>query len=158
MKGYRIFWGAIFIAAALLSFACAPQAAGMQDGYYMAEAAAFDLHGWKEFVAIYVSNNKIITVEYNAKNASGFIKSWDTEYMRVMNQSDGNYPNKYTRHYSARLLEMQDPGNIYAVSGATHSHASFQLLAKAAIAQAQAGDKQVAFVDLSGAATQKSKG
>ena len=48
----------------------------MQDGYYTAEAAEYS-HGWKEYVTICVMENQIVSVEYNAKNASGFIKSWD---------------------------------------------------------------------------------
>jgi major membrane immunogen (membrane-anchored lipoprotein) len=146
----RLFLGAALAIAVLSSAACASNAQGMRDGYYAAEAASFDAHGWKEFISIYVSNNKIISIEYNAKNASGFIKSWDTEYMRAMNRSDANYPNKYTRYYAARLLDEQNPDLVDAISGATHSHVSFQLLAKAAIVQAKAGDKQVALIDLSG--------
>lgn len=124
------------------------RAAAMQNGFYTAEARDFDDKGWKEYVTIYVSGNTIITVDYNAKNASGFIKSWDMEYMRKMNASDGTYPNKYTREYAEALLNRQEPDKVDAISGATHSHVSFQQLAKAVIAQACAGDPNVAYVDL----------
>ena len=120
----------------------------MQDGYYTAEAANFDENGWKEYITIYVSNDKIITVEYDAKNASGFIKSWDMEYMRVMNEKDGTYPNKYVRAYTEALLNRQEPEKVDAVAGATHSHTTFQLLARAAMKQAEMGDKNVAFVQV----------
>jgi major membrane immunogen (membrane-anchored lipoprotein) len=95
-----------------------------------------------------VDSGRIVTVEYNAKNASGFIKSWDQEYMRTMNAVDGTYPNEYTRIYAAELLATQDANNIDAISGATNSCASFKTLAAAAIARSEAGDKGVAFVDL----------
>jgi major membrane immunogen (membrane-anchored lipoprotein) len=125
------------------------EALKLYDGYFTAEAASFDSQGWKEFVSIYVNNNKIVTVEYNAKNASGFIKSWDMDYMRLMNASKGTYPNKYTRTYAQALLNRQDPSKIDAMTGATESWRSFVLLAGAAIDQAKAGNKKVAFIDTS---------
>jgi major membrane immunogen (membrane-anchored lipoprotein) len=121
----------------------------LQDGYYTAEMSDFDDHGWKEFVSIHVNNGRIDTVEYNARNASGFIKSWDPEYMRRMNAIDGTYPNKYTRMYATALLASQDPGSIDAISGATNSYHTFILLAEAVLEQAKAGIKQVAFVKAS---------
>jgi major membrane immunogen (membrane-anchored lipoprotein) len=117
-------------------------------GYYMAEAKDFDSHGWKEYVSVFINNNQIISVEYNAKNAAGFIKSWDMDYMRTMNSVSGTYPNEYTRFYAGALLESQDPDRVDALSGATNSYRSFKLLAKAAIAQARVGDKSVSFIDI----------
>jgi major membrane immunogen (membrane-anchored lipoprotein) len=123
----------------------------MRNGYFTAEASAFDAYGWKEFVTIYVNNNKIVTAEYNAKNASGFIRSWDMDFMRRMNETYGTYPNKYTRTYTVALLNKQDPAQISPIPGAAQSQKSFQLLAATAISQAKAGDRKVAFVNLPGA-------
>lgn len=137
--------------AALLFCACDSRGEGMVDGFYTAEAAEFDEHGWKEYITIYVKNGAIATVDYNAKNASGFIKSWDMEYMRVMSTTDGTYPNEYTRIYAEELLNRQDPGKVDVIAGATHSHGSFQQLAGAAMQQALLGDENVVFVNLTGA-------
>lgn len=52
----------------------------LQDGYYTAQAAEFS-HGWKEYVTIIVKGGSIVSVEYNAENASGFIKSWDSNWL-----------------------------------------------------------------------------
>jgi major membrane immunogen (membrane-anchored lipoprotein) len=123
---------------------------GMRDGYYTAETRGFDSYGWKEVVSIYVNSNKIVTVEYKAENVSGFIKSWDMDYMRGMNVVSGTYPNKYSRIYAAGLLETQNPAKVDAVTGATESFLIFRLLAEAAIARARAGDKEVALVDIPG--------
>ena len=101
---------------------------GLQDGYYTAQAAEFS-HGWKEYITILVRDGSIISVEYNAENASGFIKSWDNAYMQ--NQ----------------LLEGQGEGSIDGMTGATSSHESFQILAKAVVEQARKGDSSIAFVD-----------
>ena len=141
------------IAAILLSLlltvpllaGCGSQA-GLQDGYYTAQAAEFS-HGWKEFITILVKDGSIVSVEYNAENASGFIKSWDNAYMQTMLHSNGTYPNEYTRNYANQLLEGQGQGSIDAITGATSSHSSFQILAQAVLEQAQKGDSSIAVVD-----------
>ena len=92
----------LLMTAALLT-ACGGQA-GLQDGYYTAQMSQFS-HGWKEYITILVKGGSIISVEYNAENASGFIKSWDNAYMQNMLHSNGTYPNEYTRYYAGQLLE-----------------------------------------------------
>ena len=62
----------VLVSLALLS--CGSRASDLKDGYYTAEQAEFDEHGWKEYVTICVSGGEIILIEYNAFNASGFIK------------------------------------------------------------------------------------
>ena len=119
---------------------------GLQDGYYTAQAAEFS-HGWKEYITIMVKGGSIVSVEYNAENASGFIKSWDNAYMQNMLHSNGTYPNEYTRYYAGQLLDGQGQGEIDALSGASSSHGSFQLLAKAVLEQARLGDSSIVFVD-----------
>ena len=86
-------------------------------------------------------------MEYNAENASGFIKSWDNAYMQNMLHSNGTYPNEYTRYYANQLLEGQGEGGIDAITGATSSHSSFQILAQAVLEQARKGDSSIAIVN-----------
>ena len=119
---------------------------GLQDGYYTAQAAEFS-HGWKEYITILVRDGSIISVEYNAENASGFIKSWDNAYMQNMLHSNGTYPNEYTRYYAGQLLEGQGEGVIDAISGATSSHSTFQMLAQAVLEQARKGDSSIVTVE-----------
>ena len=120
----------------------------LQDGYYTAQAQEFS-HGWKEYVTIMVKGGSIVSVEYNAENASGFIKSWDNAYMQNMLHSNGTYPNEYTRNYARQLLEGQGKGQIDAISGASSSHDSFKKLAAAVLEQAKKGDSDVVIVDTS---------
>ena len=134
----------VMLIAQLLA-ACGSQA-GLQDGYYTAQASEFS-HGWKEYITILVKGGSIISVEYNAENASGFIKSWDNAYMQSMLQDQGTYPNEYTRNYANQLLEGQGEGSIDAITGATSSHESFQILAQAVLEQARQGDSSIVFVD-----------
>jgi major membrane immunogen (membrane-anchored lipoprotein) len=133
------------LAAAALGFFPSGTRKTMRDGYYTAEMEDY-YHGWKEFLTIYVNNGKIVAAEYDAKNASGLIKSWDMDYMRRMNKTDGNYPNKYTRNYASELIARQTADAMDAMSGATESFHFFRALAGAVIIQAVTGDKKVAFV------------
>ncbi len=136
----------LLLMASLLT-ACGTQA-GIQDGYYTAQASEFS-HGWKEYVTILVKGGKIISVEYNAENASGFIKSWDNTYMQTMLHVNGTYPNEYTRYYANQFLEGQGEGTIDAISGASSSHGTFQILSQAVLEQARKGDSTILVVDTS---------
>ena len=127
--------------------ACGNQT-GLQDGYYTAQVSEFS-HGWKEYITIMVKGGSIVSVEYNAENASGFIKSWDNAYMQTMLHSNGTYPNEYTRNYASQFLEGQGTGEVNAITGATSSHGSFQKLSAAVLDQARKGDSSVVFVDTS---------
>ena len=139
---------AIFLSLLLmmsLLTACGDQPR-LQDGYYTAQAEEFN-YGWKEYITILVKGGNIVSVEYNAENASGFIKSWDNAYIQTMLHSDGTYPNEYTRYYANQLLEGQGEGSIDAITGASSSHASFQILAQAVLEQARKGDSSIVFID-----------
>ena len=137
--------GLILLTTLLLS-ACGPADGVMTDGYYTAKMADFDDHGWREVVTIYVNDSVIVSVDYEAMNESGFIKSWDMDYMRDMNAADGTYPNKYVRMYSEALINYQNPAKVQAITGATHSFHTFEALATAAIEHARAGNTDVAYV------------
>ena len=121
-------------------------ASELQDVYYTAQASEFS-HGWKEYITIMVKGGSIVSVEYNAENPSGFIKSWDNAYMQTMLHSDGTYPNEYMRFYASQLLEDGQADGIDALTGATSSHSSFQKLAEAVLEQARKGDSSIVIVD-----------
>ena len=146
MKRIFAMLSALLLTASLLA-ACGGRA-GLQDGYYTAQASEFS-HGWKEYITILVKGGSIVSVEYNAENASGFIKSWDNAYMQTMLHSNGTYPNEYTRYYAGQLLEGQGEGVIDAISGASSSHGTFQLLAQAVLEQARKGDSSIVTVEAS---------
>ncbi|MCI9036891.1 MAG: FMN-binding protein [Oscillospiraceae bacterium] len=138
----------ILMVLLLLPLAACGDKGGLQDGYYTAQADQFS-HGWKEYITIMVKGGSIVSVEYNAENASGFIKSWDNAYMQNMLHSNGTYPNEYTRNYASQLLEGQGEEPIDGLTGATSSHGSFQKLAAAVLEQARKGDSHTVFVDTS---------
>ncbi|MCI8668718.1 MAG: FMN-binding protein [Lachnospiraceae bacterium] len=136
---------AFILAGMMLLTACGEQT-GLQDGYYTAQAKEFH-HGWKEYITIMVKGGNIVSVEYNAENASGFIKSWDSSYMQTMLHNTGTYPNQYTRYYAGQLLDGQGEEEIDALTGATTSYGSFQKLETAVIEQAMQGDSNIVIVD-----------
>ena len=144
MKRIFVILVSLLLTASLLT-ACGNQT-GLQDGYYTAQVSEFS-HGWKEYITILVKGGSIVSVEYNAENASGFIKSWDNTYMQTMLHDTGTYPNEYTRYYANQLLQGQGQGGIDAISGASSSHASFQILARAVLEQARKGDSSIVLVD-----------
>lgn len=119
---------------------------GLQDGYYTAQASEYNF-GWKEYITIMVKGGSIVSVEYNAENESGFIKSWDNAYMQNMLHSNGTYPNEYTRNYASQLLEGQGDKKMDALSGASSSYKSFQKLAAGVLEQAKRGDSSILLVD-----------
>ena len=118
----------------------------MKDGYYTAEMEEFS-HGWKEYVCIQVKDNTIVSAEFNAKDASGFVKSWDNEYLRNMGLVDGTYPNRYTREYVKQLMEQQKDIKVELLTGATHSGDNFAKLVPAVMEQARKGDSNVVQVE-----------
>ena len=139
------------VLAAALSAAgpagCSPEAPDrLLDGYYTAEAADFDPQGWKEFLTIYVSAGRIVSAEYDARNASGFLRTWDIAEMRTSNNARASHQIQAARAYRATLLTRQDPTKIGPLPGLAQAHPAFQRLAEAAVAQARSGDPRVVFV------------
>lgn len=134
----------LFLVSVLLLSGCQSQSE-MKDGFYTAEMSSYS-HGWKEYVCIMVKDNQIVSVEFNAKDSSGYIKAWDNGYMQNMLTVKGTYPNEYTRYYAAELLAQQNDSAIDALTGATSSGNNFNQLIKAVIEQAKKGDSTVVTV------------
>ena len=147
MKEKRNFFIVICLLACILVSGCGSRKAKdqRQDGYYTAMMEEYSF-GWREYVTICVMDGKIVSVEYNAKNASGFVKSWDNVYMGNMNSVKGTYPNRYTRYYAAQLLEEQGADNIDMLAGASSSGGNFRRLAAAVLECAKRGDTEIALV------------
>jgi len=142
-------WAALALGLALFPAACGEgPPPGLKDGYYTAEAAAFDAQGWKEFLTICVFNGRIVSAEYDSRNSSGFLRSWDMADKRRSTQATGTNQSRYSREYAAALLHRQDPDLLTPVPGASQVHQNFQSLAQAAVKKALAGDRGVAFVPL----------
>lgn len=121
---------------------------GLKNGFYTAEMSDYS-HGWKEYLCILVKDDTIVYAEFNAKNASGYIKAWDNAYMENMAAVSDTYPNDYTRRYVAQLIEKQRTDGIDMISGASSSGSNFLKLAAAVIEQASKGNPDTAIVESS---------
>ena len=143
-------WCTVFLGIFLIfSYgSCARMDNSLMDGYYTAEAAVFDDYGWKEYVTVRISGGRIIHVEFNAFNSSGFLKSWDMNYMRLMNAESGTYPSAYSRIYGGKFLEKQGTEGLECISGATYSYNTFLRLAEAVLENARTGDTEPRRVNL----------
>lgn len=136
---------ALMLLGCLCAQGCSSEDGALKDGYYSAEMSDYS-HGWKEYITICVRGEKIVSAEYNARNASGFIKSWDMDYMRNMDAINGTYPNRYTRTYAGAFLENQGVDGVDAIAGASTSYGTFKQLAQAVVERSMAGDTSVAVV------------
>jgi len=137
--------GLLLICMLILTGCGKEEESKMIDGTYTAQMADYS-YGWREYVTITVKNNVIIAAEYNAENASGFIKSWDNTYMNNMKPVTGTYPNEYTRLYAAQLTGQSKAPTIDTVSGASRSGENFKRLSVAVVNQALKGDSTIAIV------------
>lgn len=136
---------AMIVLMLVMFFGCSQENQTLKDGYYTAEMAEYH-NGWKEFVTICVKSGDIVSVEYNAANESGFIKSWDMAYMRRMNGARGTYPNQYTREYARQVIEKQNAEEIDAISGASTSVKLFEKLIAAAMELSKTAKTEVTIV------------
>ncbi|MDR1127961.1 MAG: FMN-binding protein [Treponema sp.] len=128
------------------TLSCTNSSSRLRDGYYTAEMSGYDKYGWKEFMTVCVNNGIISQVEFNAKDIGGFIKSWDTDYMRAMKAADGTYPNEYSRFFSSQFVQDQNVDSIDALAGATDSRGNFILLGQAVLKSARSGAAPVVVV------------
>jgi major membrane immunogen (membrane-anchored lipoprotein) len=124
---------------------CANSEIELKNGYYTAEMAGYS-NGWKEFVTVHIKDDTILSVEYNAKNQSGLLASWDMAYMRKMSVAQGTYPNHYTRAYARQVIAKQSGESIDTVAGATLSGEKFRVLIAAALDMSRQGKNDVVIV------------
>ncbi len=142
---------AFFVGAlVLVALGCSPGKDFLHDGYYSAQSSEFNRDGWQAFVTLFVHNNRIITAEFNAKNRSGLMMSWDVLYLGRLKAVLGVHPNQIVREYTNELLNRQDPGQVRRVAADTLFYDTFTELSTAALAQARAGDKAVAVIPAAG--------
>jgi major membrane immunogen (membrane-anchored lipoprotein) len=141
-------WGTVLVFFLSIVISCTNSSSRLRDGYYTAEDGEYDKYGWKSFMTICVNNGIISQVEFNAKDMGGFIKSWDMDYMRVMNAVSGTYPNEYSRFYASQFMEDQNVDSIDVLTGATDSWEHFVQLARAVLENARNGVTSVAVISI----------
>jgi major membrane immunogen (membrane-anchored lipoprotein) len=131
-----------------LIIGCDNYGAGLQDGYFTAISEHYDKEGWRDYLTIFVNNGAITTVEFNAVNATGFLKSWDMDYLSQAQLESGVNPNHYARLYANQLIALQDPEQIRGAVGGDRVRQIFTVLAKEAISQSTMGDFSLVSVSI----------
>lgn len=109
------------------------QQTSYKDGVYYVEKADFDEHGWKAIVTAVVKDGKIADVFFDEINKDGLVKSFDIEYAADMKAKSGTTPLDTYSQLQTALIAKQNPENVDAVTGATHSSDSFKEMVKAAL-------------------------
>lgn len=99
-------------------------------------------------MTLYVSNGRIVTVEFNSKSSSGFARSWDVRCMRGEAMAQDQHYRMAIREYAAALVDKQQPAAVGPLQVCVKTHKPFQALAEAAVSQAKSGIKDVAVVAL----------
>jgi major membrane immunogen (membrane-anchored lipoprotein) len=133
----------------LLVAACnSAPSTGLKDGYFTAMAQGLDDKGWQEFLTISVTNGEITTAEFNARNVSGLLRSWDPVLQRHTHRTHGVNANAWQRLYANSLVAVQKPDLIEPMPGGRRLHAVFVALAQAAVDNSRLGREEVALVEL----------
>jgi major membrane immunogen (membrane-anchored lipoprotein) len=132
----------------LVTPGCESQEGALKDGYYTAAASDFNADGWKDYLTIYVKNGSIVTAEYNAYNATGLLRSWDTDYLKSIRKPGSQSPNHYPRQYCSFLVAVQNPSRVQTIDGGRKTHEIFVALAKAALDYSRLGKNAIAEVSL----------
>lgn len=105
-----------------------------EDGVYFAQKEDFDDHGWKAMATIIVKDGKITHVFFDEINEEDVLKSFDPEYAANMKDKSGTTPLEAYNNLEQALITKQNPEQVDAVTGATHSSDTFKELAKEALA------------------------
>ena len=76
---------------------CKKEENRLEDGFYTVEMSDY-INGWKEFVTIRVSGSKIVTVEYNSRNSSGFTNPGTFPICAICSIKKGHIPTAIHEH------------------------------------------------------------
>lgn len=118
------------------------------DGEYKAEFAEFDSNGYKDFLRVTVKDGKISSVEYNAMDANGNLKTDDEKFGAKMEKVNGTSPKRFSADLANQLIENGNIEGVDDVAGATWSSNSFRALFNALHENnMQTGDTTVAIVE-----------
>jgi major membrane immunogen (membrane-anchored lipoprotein) len=119
------------------------------DGTYKVSADAFDKNGWKDFVEVTITSDKITAVTFDSTDQNGSLKTANADYKKNMQAANGEYPEKYTSELEQQLLSKQVISQVDAVTGATTSSKNFTTLVEYALDDmAEIGNNQPAVIKL----------
>ncbi len=110
-----------------------------ENGIYKAEDSGFP-HGWKAYMEAEIKNDKLVSVDFDYRNADNQLKSQTTTATYPMDP----HPTVWLPAYEAQLLKLDltkmEP-DIDGVSGATSGTYAANALLGAILKAAKTGDK-----------------
>lgn len=119
----------------------------LSPGTYTVKYDQPDWHGWKAFLIMKINDKgEIEEVTYDYVNKSGDLKTQDQAYNQEMKRESGLGPSDYCPRFAKNLQVYQNPEEVDAITGATHSSHSFKQLARAAFKNAQIGDHSLIII------------
>lgn len=136
MKTYRAMTLVTALILLILTGCTLPHDKLMQDGTYEVTFDKPDSTGWRAFLRLKITGNRITEVEYDywgTAEKMNILKSSDTSYAEAMASVTGTKPELYITQLEQNLLLTQNPDKIETVSGATTSSRDFKHFAKIAV-------------------------
>ena len=124
-----------------------------QDGTYEVEMPEYD-NGWKDFVRLTIIGGEVESIQYDARDEDGQLKSADEKYERDMisgNAANGlpeTYPADYIQKLVDSYMQSGSAEEIDSVAGATISTHRFQKLLRHALKSARQGRTELFAVPL----------
>lgn len=125
--------------------------AELQDGTYTLEEKNYN-NGYRTVFSIEVEDGKITKSDFDNVDEDGNSKKDDEEYNEAMEDESGVGPDEYIDTLNDELVKTMGeedaaPGDVEAVSGATHSSETFVLYAEQLVNAAEKGDTDTIEVD-----------
>lgn len=138
---------AVFFVVSLTSCVSAQNNSNYIDGTYNASFINYDSYGYKDYLRVVVEDGIIATVEYDAVNENGGLRSEDFDYEQRMEGQKDTYPRRYSADLVNRFLESKDLKNIDTIAGATWSSECFIALITALEENLKTGNTQTLLVE-----------
>ncbi len=114
-----------------------------EDGTYYAETSEFS-HGWKAYLEAEISEDKLVSVNFDYVDEDGNLKSETT----VENYPMDPHPTVWIPEYEAKLLssDITEYSEVDVISGATGGWSSVNALMVAILSAADDGDTSTQIV------------
>lgn len=103
--------------------------------------------GWKEALEITVADGEITDANWESVDEDGNKKIEDDEYHDAMETAVGVGPQEFIPSLEDSLMDVQDPSEVEAVSGATSTSDKFKDYAQQLVDAAEAGNTETIQVD-----------
>ena len=151
MKKNILILSLILTLSLLVGCATKPKGAVVyKNGNYEVSFNKQDKNGWLGQVKVKIVNEKIISVDFNYKNAvTGELITNDDAHAKLMYAATKTTPAKASKQLTDGLIKTQDITKVDTITGATTTTSDFKTLSTVALDNAKKGTPMVAVVHYS---------